>query len=77
MWEWADNVNKRPIGVVEFRRTENLSSRQPIQQFSDFEEEVCSTVGCSAPLPCERGVFRLSKDCIFFLLVPAVCAPSR
>jgi hypothetical protein len=73
--EWADNVNKRPIGVVEFRRTENRSSRQPIQQFSDFEEEVCRSVARSAPLACEHWEVRESKDCILFLLWHAVSAP--
>jgi len=35
-----DNVNKTPIGVLEFRRNEKIGSNQPIQNFSDFEEEL-------------------------------------
>ena len=41
-----DNVSNRAIGVVEFRRAQQVSSPDPppIQQFSDFEEELANQI---------------------------------
>jgi hypothetical protein len=35
-----DSLNKRPIGVVEFRRAEKVGSSEPVDSFSDLEEEL-------------------------------------
>ena len=39
-----DSMNKRPIGVIEFRRNEKIGANQPIVSFSDFEEELSSQI---------------------------------
>jgi hypothetical protein len=39
-----DNVNKRPVGVIEFRRAEKIGSNQPIEQFTDFDMELAYQV---------------------------------